>query len=74
MIKILVDEGDRVEAGQLIATVKIIPNIAEVNNAQQEVMNSQLQISNAKMNVDNMQKQFAMQQKLFSQGVISKQE
>lgn len=72
--KILVDEGDRVEAGQLIATVKIIPNIAEVNNAQQEVMNSQLQISNAKMNVDNMQKQFAMQQKLFSQGVISKQE
>lgn len=72
--KILVDEGDRVEAGQLIATVKIIPNIAEVNNAQQEVLNSQLQISNAKMNVDNMQKQFAMQQKLFSQGVISKQE
>ncbi|KUJ50585.1 efflux RND transporter periplasmic adaptor subunit [Chryseobacterium sp. JAH] len=72
--KILVDEGDRVEAGQLIATVKIIPNIAEVNNAQQEVMNSQLQISNAKMNVENMQKQFAMQQKLFSQGVISKQE
>ncbi|AYM99977.1 efflux RND transporter periplasmic adaptor subunit [Chryseobacterium sp. 3008163] len=72
--KILVDEGDRVEAGQLIATVKIIPNIAEVNNAQQEVMNSQLQISNAKMNADNMQKQFAMQQKLFSQGVISKQE
>ncbi len=72
--KILVDEGVRVEAGQLIATVKIIPNIAEVNNAQQEVMNSQLQISNAKMNVDNMQKQFAMQQKLFSQGVISKQE
>ncbi|MCU7615114.1 efflux RND transporter periplasmic adaptor subunit [Chryseobacterium sp. GMJ5] len=72
--KILVDEGDRVEAGQLIATVKIIPNIAEVNNAQQEVLNSQLQISNARMNVDNMQKQFAMQQKLYSQGVISKQE
>ncbi|MBD3905480.1 efflux RND transporter periplasmic adaptor subunit [Chryseobacterium sp. Ch-15] len=72
--KILVDEGDRVEAGQLIATVRIIPNIAEVNNAQQEVLNSQLQISNAKMNVDNMQKQFAMQDKLFKQGVISKQE
>lgn len=72
--KILVDEGDKVTAGQLIATVRIIPNIAEVNNAQQEVQNSTLQISNAKMNVDNMQKQFAMQQKLFNQGVISKQE
>ncbi|WP_419870085.1 efflux RND transporter periplasmic adaptor subunit [Chryseobacterium sp. CT-SW4] len=72
--KILVDEGDKVAAGQLIATVRIIPNVAEVNNAQQNVQNSQLQISNAKMNVDNMQKQFAMQQKLYSQGVISKQE
>ncbi|MBL1219809.1 efflux RND transporter periplasmic adaptor subunit [Chryseobacterium sp. L7] len=72
--KILVDEGDKVTAGQLIATVRIIPNIADVNNAQQEVVNSQLQISNAKMNVDNMQKQFSMQEKLFKQGVISKQE
>ncbi|UWX60765.1 efflux RND transporter periplasmic adaptor subunit [Chryseobacterium oranimense] len=72
--KILVDEGDKVTAGQLIATVRIIPNIADVNNAQQEVVNSQLQISNAKMNVDNMQKQYAMQEKLFKQGVISKQE
>lgn len=72
--KILVDEGDKVVAGQLIATVKIIPNIAEVNNAQQEVQNASLQISNAKMNVDNMQKQYAMQEKLFKQGVISKQE
>lgn len=72
--KILVDEGDKVTAGQLIATVRIIPNIADVNNAQQEVLNSQLQISNAKMNVDNKQKQFAMQEKLYKQGVISKQE
>lgn len=72
--KILVDEGDRVEAGQLIATVRIVPNLAEVNNAQQDVLNSQLQISNAKMNVANMQKQFEMQNKLYTQGVISKQE
>ncbi|MDN5395692.1 MAG: efflux RND transporter periplasmic adaptor subunit, partial [Chryseobacterium sp.] len=72
--KILVDEGDKVTAGQLIATVRIIPNIADVNNAQQEVVNSQLQISNAKLNVDNMQKQYSMQEKLYKQGVISKQE
>ncbi|KQR91867.1 transporter [Chryseobacterium sp. Leaf180] len=72
--KILVDEGDRVQAGQLIATVRIVPNLAEVNNAQQEVLNSQLQISNAKMNVANMQKQFEMQNRLYTQGVISKQE
>ncbi|CAA7386168.1 MULTISPECIES: efflux RND transporter periplasmic adaptor subunit [Chryseobacterium] len=72
--KILVDEGDKVEVGQLIATVKIVPNIADVNNAQQDVQNSQLQISNAKMNVDNMEKQFAMQERLYKQGVIAKQD
>ncbi|WP_042722406.1 efflux RND transporter periplasmic adaptor subunit [Flavobacterium sp. B17] len=72
--KILVDEGDRVEAGQLIATVRIVPNLAEVNNAQQNVNNQQLQINNAKLNVDNMRKQFEMQERLYKQGVASKQE
>ena len=72
--KILVKEGDKVTEGQLIAVIKIIPNLSQVNDAQQQIKNAQLQISNAKMNIDNQQKQFAMQQKLFSQGVISKQE
>ncbi|KMQ67888.1 transporter [Chryseobacterium sp. FH2] len=72
--KILVDEGDRVTAGQLIATVRIVPNLAEVNSAQQNVDNQQLQISNAKLNVENMRKQFEMQDKLYKQGVASKQE
>lgn len=72
--KILVDEGDRVEVGQLIATVRIVPNLSEVNNAQQNVSNQQLQISNAKLNVDNMRKQFEMQERLYKQGVASKQE
>ncbi|WP_185209155.1 efflux RND transporter periplasmic adaptor subunit [Chryseobacterium sp. C3] len=72
--KILVDEGDKVEVGQLIATVRIVPNLSEVNNAQQNVNNQQLQISNAKLNVDNMRKQFEMQERLYKQGVASKQE
>ncbi len=72
--KILVDEGDKVQAGQLIATVRIVPNLAEVNNAQQNVNNQQLQISNAKLNVENMRKQFEMQERLYKQGVASKQE
>lgn len=72
--KILVKEGDHVSAGELVATLKIVPNISQVNNAQQEVQNAQLQISNAKANLGNQQQQFFMQQKLYNQGVISKQE
>lgn len=72
--KILVKEGDHVSAGELVATIKIVPNISQVNSTQQEVQNANLQISNAKANLANQQQQFLMQQKLFSQGVISKQE
>lgn len=72
--KILVNEGDHVTAGQLVATIRIVPTIQNINAAQQEINNSNLQISNARINVDTQQKQFAMQQRLYSQGVISKQE
>ena len=71
---VLVKEGDRVTAGQLIATLKIVPNVSEVNNAAQQVGSAQIQISNAKMTLANQQQQFTMSQKLYKQGVISKQE
>jgi HlyD family secretion protein len=50
-----VKEGDKVEAGQLLATIRIVPNITEVNNATMQINNSQIQLSNAKINVENQQ-------------------
>lgn len=72
--KILVKEGDHVSAGELVATLKIVPNVQNVNGAMQEINNANLQISNAKLALSNQQKQFSMQQSLFNQGVISRQE
>ena len=72
--KILVQEGDKVTVGQLIATLKIVPSVSQVNAAQQEVQNASLQINNAKANLATQQQLFNMQQRLFNQGVISKQE
>lgn len=72
--KILVQEGDKVTAGQLIATLKIVPSVSQVNAAQQEVQNANLQINNAKANLATQQQQFNMQQRLYNQGVVSKQE
>ena len=72
--KILVQEGDKVTVGQLIATIKIVPSVSQVNAAQQEVQNANLQINNSKANLATQQQQFNMQQRLFNQGVISKQE
>ncbi|MFT3918834.1 efflux RND transporter periplasmic adaptor subunit [Cloacibacterium sp.] len=72
--KILVQEGDKVTVGQLIATLKIVPSVSQVNAAQQEVQNANLQINNAKANLATQQQQFNMQQRLYNQGVVSKQE
>ena len=72
--KILVKEGDKVTMGQLIATLKIVPSVSQVNSAQQDVQNANLQINNAKANLATQQQQFNMQQRLYNQGVISKQE
>lgn len=69
-----VDEGDKVTAGQLIATIRIVPNVTDVNNATMQINNSQIQLANAKINVENQKKQYEMQAKLYKQGVISKQE
>lgn len=72
--KIYVKEGDTVSEGQLVATIKIVPNISQVNSAQQQIDNAKLQINNAKANLDNQQKQFDMDKQLYDEGVISKQE
>ena len=72
--KIIVKEGDKVAMGQLIATLKIVPSVPQVNAAQQEVQNASLQINNAKANLATQQQQFNMQQRLYNQGVISAQE
>ena len=72
--KILVKEGDKVGAGQLIATIRIVPQVADVNGAMQQVNSANIGVSNAKINLANQQQQFAMQKRLYDQGVISKQE
>lgn len=69
-----VEEGDKVVAGQLLATLRIIPTVSDVNGAMQDINNAEIQVKNAQINVSNQQKQFAMQDKLYKQGVISKQE
>ncbi len=72
--KIFVQEGDQVSAGQLIATLQIVPSVQNVNASMQEVNNANLQISNARLNLSTQKQQFDMQESLYKQGVISKQE
>ncbi len=65
--KVYLEEGAIVKAGDLIATVRVVPNIQSLNAAGGQVKNAQFSFDNAKL-------QFDRNKKLFDKGVISRQE
>ncbi len=62
-----VQAGEVVKEGQLIAKIKIIPNVVAVSNAEAS-------LKNAVINFKNSEKELARQQSLYDQKVISEQE
>lgn len=64
--KVYLEEGAIVRAGDLIATVRVVPNIQSLNTANGQVKNAQLAHDNAKI-------QYERNKKLFDKGVIARQ-
>lgn len=65
--KLYVEAGELVKQGQLIARIKIIPDVVTLNNAEASVKNSTINFKNA-------EKELTRQQRLFEQKVISEYE
>ena len=65
--KIYVVEGAVVKIGDLIATVRVVPNVQSLNAARGRVKNVQLQFNNAKIS-------FNRSKGLYEKGVISRQD
>lgn len=62
--EVYVEAGDDVKAGDLIAKIKVVPNISSLNGAQN-------QVQTAKIDLDNQLKLYNRQKTLFDKGVIS---
>jgi len=62
--EIYIEAGDRVKAGDLIAKIRVIPNVSSLQSAKDNV-------ATAKINLDNEKKNFQRQKELFDKGVIS---
>ncbi len=62
--ELYVEAGQIVEEGALIAKVKIIPDVVQLNNAEQ-------QVKQAMINFKNAEKELTRQKELFDQRVIS---
>ncbi len=65
--KIFLEEGDIVQKGDLIATVRVVPNEQNLTSARGNVSNLQLSVSNSKISYDR-------NKTLFEKGVIARQE
>lgn len=65
--KIYLEEGAQVKKGDLIATVRVVPNEQNLTSARGNVSNLQLTVSNAKIGFDR-------NKALFEKGVIARQE
>jgi HlyD family secretion protein len=65
--KIFIEEGAKVQKGDLIATVRVVPNVQALNSAQSNVRSAQLQKDNAKV-------LYLRNKALFEKGVIPQQE
>ncbi len=65
--EIFVEPGQKVKEGDLIAKVKIIPNMINLNNAESRVKKAELQLKDAELI-------FKRQKKIFDEGVIPKAE
>ncbi|MDH3381352.1 MAG: efflux RND transporter periplasmic adaptor subunit [Flavobacteriaceae bacterium] len=65
--EIFVEEGAKVKVGDLIATIRVVPNVQSLNSAQGTVNTTQLRFENTKS-------LYERNKNLFEKGVISKQE
>lgn len=62
--EVYVEAGDYIKSGDLIAKIRVVPNVSSLNSA-----NNQIQTS--KIDLDNQRKVYERQKTLFNKGVIS---
>ena len=62
--EVYVEAGDYIKSGDLIAKIKVVPNVSSLNQATNQIQSS-------KIDLENQRKVFERQKSLFDKGVIS---
>ncbi|CAM4276927.1 efflux RND transporter periplasmic adaptor subunit [Zobellia roscoffensis] len=65
--KIYMEEGQKVKSGELIATIKVVPNEQSLNQSRGRVRNAELALNNTQI-------EYNRNKSLFDKGVISSQD
>lgn len=72
--QIFVEAGNTVKAGDLIAKVKVVPNVSSLNSAKSNISSVKTQVETARLAFENQKNIFNRQKELFEKGVISANE
>jgi len=72
--EIFVVAGDYVEAGDLLAKVKVVPNVSSLNSAKNNINSINTQVETARLAFQNQENIYNRQKELFEKGVISANE
>lgn len=65
--EVLKEAGDFVKVGDIIATVKVVPDVSQLNSAESRV-------SVAQINLNQIKAEYERQKELFGKGIIAKEE
>ncbi|PRP67590.1 efflux RND transporter periplasmic adaptor subunit [Nonlabens agnitus] len=66
-----VEAGEYVEAGDLIADIKVVPNVSSLTSAKNSIASQRNAVETAKLAFDNQTAIYNRQKELFNKGVIS---
>jgi HlyD family secretion protein len=72
--EIFVEAGDVIKSGDLIAKVKVVPNVSSLSSAQNNINNIRTQVETARLALANQKSIYGRQKELFEKGVISANE
>lgn len=69
--EVLVEAGDFVKAGDLIAKIKVVPNASSLTNAKNNIATARTGVETAKLSLDSQRSIYDRQKALFDKGVLS---
>tara|TARA_R100001369_G_scaffold92668_1_gene139033 strand:- start:1937 stop:3100 length:1164 start_codon:yes stop_codon:yes gene_type:complete len=72
--EIYVEAGDIIKSGDLIAKVKVVPNVSSLTSAKNNINAARTQVETARLAFENQKNIYNRQKELFEKGVISANE
>lgn len=72
--EVFVEAGDFVESGQLIARVKVVPNVNSLNSARNGINSAETELETARLALESEKNIYERNKNLYERGVISANE